>query len=336
MSLRWKTARIVVLFVAVVAAIGIILGALASTSDWKGNGSEHLPCTNGAHWVLAPAQGITSATLTVNGVQYPMQQSGQGSFSADSQGPLDENLVASVEYEGENEKAHLQLSHCLDKATPSPSVSPHPSKTPKPDESPSPSVSPTHTKTHEPSPSVSPTKTKTPKPEKSPSPSASPHKSPSPSPSVTKTPSPEHSPSPSASPSASPHGSPSASPSASPSVNPSSSPSASVSPSASSSPSQPVQPSPSASPSPTTGTATPTVTVTPTQPTATASPTPTGTTPVGKTPGLPPQQPKPPDTGTGIQNNSSDDPRVTYGTLLGAVLLLAGGAFAIRTWRRYS
>lgn len=123
---------------------GVMLAALVAvmaspawadgTIPWEGNGSDNLPCTDGGHWVLAPAHDIDSATLYVDGESYPMTQSGQGSWSADSVGAIDEGVDAYVTYTGEgDEKNHLQLSHCTDDdSTPSP--------TPTDTETPSPSV----------------------------------------------------------------------------------------------------------------------------------------------------------------------------------------------------
>lgn len=84
-----------------------------TTVDWTGHGSGLLPCTDGAHWVLAPAQGMTAATLTVNGVTYAMHHNGNGSWAADS-GPLTSSVVASATYQGDatSPPVSLQLSHC--------------------------------------------------------------------------------------------------------------------------------------------------------------------------------------------------------------------------------
>jgi hypothetical protein len=84
-----------------------------TTITWTGQGSENLPCEDGGHWVLT-GQGITSATLTVNGVTYTMVQSGGGSWSADSTGALGAGTTASATYEGtvENGNPQLVLSHC--------------------------------------------------------------------------------------------------------------------------------------------------------------------------------------------------------------------------------
>ncbi len=87
--------------------------ASASTSTtWTGQGSENLPCSDAAHWILSPAKGITSATLFVGGQSYSMIQSGSGSFSADSSGAVSANTSVSATYEGSNTTAFLKLSHC--------------------------------------------------------------------------------------------------------------------------------------------------------------------------------------------------------------------------------
>lgn len=89
--------------------------------EWTGQGSENLPCEFGGHWVLAPAFGIDTAVLTVNGSDYTMSQSGQGSWSADSSGPLDVGLSAYVTYTGPGDESnHLQLSHCIEGQNPTP------------------------------------------------------------------------------------------------------------------------------------------------------------------------------------------------------------------------
>lgn len=113
----FKATSLVVILVLTMMSVGTATAApAADTIGWNGQGAEHLPC-DGAHWVLAPAQGITGATLYVNGVAYPMSQSGNGSWSADSAGALDDSLSASVTYSGVftgNGSPHLQLSHCLE------------------------------------------------------------------------------------------------------------------------------------------------------------------------------------------------------------------------------
>ena len=81
---------------------------------WGGNGSDNLPCANGAHWVLAPAFNVDSATLVVDGVKYTMTQNGEGSWAADSEGAVTADSKVSVDFTGDgDERNHLQLSHCL-------------------------------------------------------------------------------------------------------------------------------------------------------------------------------------------------------------------------------
>jgi len=106
--------RLLVVFVAALATAAFFAtSALASTTiGWGGQGSENLPCSGNEHWVLAPAKDITSATLTLDGVNYAMTQSGQGSFSVDTNVGFDGSQSVSVTYEGDNDSAHLQLSHC--------------------------------------------------------------------------------------------------------------------------------------------------------------------------------------------------------------------------------
>jgi hypothetical protein len=106
--------RLLVVFVAALATAAFFsTSALASTTiGWGGQGSENLPCSGNEHWVLAPAKDITSATLTLDGVNYAMTQSGQGSFSVDTNVGFDGSQSVSVTYEGDNDSAHLQLSHC--------------------------------------------------------------------------------------------------------------------------------------------------------------------------------------------------------------------------------
>jgi hypothetical protein len=93
----------------------------ATILEWGGQGSDNLPCDNGGHWVLAPSEGVTSATLIIDGTEYPMSQSGEGSWSADSEGPVTEDSDVSVSFEGPGDpKNHLQLSHCLEGPPPPP------------------------------------------------------------------------------------------------------------------------------------------------------------------------------------------------------------------------
>jgi hypothetical protein len=104
----WTTCAVLVAALAFCAT-----PALASTTiGWGGTGGDNLPCSGNEHWVLAPAQGVTSATLTIDGVDYVMSQSGQGSFAVDTDVGFDGSQSVSVTYEGDNDQAHLQLSHC--------------------------------------------------------------------------------------------------------------------------------------------------------------------------------------------------------------------------------
>lgn len=108
--------KVLIGFVVVIVALAIYVSSAQAdgTVGWSGNGSNNLPCSGGAHWVLSPAAGITGATLIVNGQSYGMSQSGNGgSWSADS-GPLGSQVSASVSYTGPGDPSdHLQLSHCL-------------------------------------------------------------------------------------------------------------------------------------------------------------------------------------------------------------------------------
>ena len=92
--------------------------AAATTTTWTGNGSGNLPCSGNEHWVLSPAQGITSAVLTVRGVNYTMVQNGLGSFAVDTNVGVNAGDIGNVTatYEGANNTAFIKLSHC-DKAT---------------------------------------------------------------------------------------------------------------------------------------------------------------------------------------------------------------------------
>jgi hypothetical protein len=90
---------------------------------WTGNGSENLPCSDGGHWVLSPAQGITSATLTVDGTTYTMVKNGLfGSWAADSSGAITSSSTASATYAGNNTTAFLKLSSCVQGPPPPPPV----------------------------------------------------------------------------------------------------------------------------------------------------------------------------------------------------------------------
>ena len=117
-----KATRIGVGILMLMLPLAANIGSASATTSvtWTGNGSENLPCSDAAHWVLSPAKGITSATLYVDGVAYTMAQNGLGSFAADSTGAVDASTVAMASYEGVNTRAFLKLSHCEDGTTPPP------------------------------------------------------------------------------------------------------------------------------------------------------------------------------------------------------------------------
>jgi hypothetical protein len=98
----------------------------ATTITWTGQGSENLLCSGSEHWVLSPAQGITSAFLTVRGVNYPMVQSGQGSFAVDTNVGVNAGDIGNVTatYEGTNTTAFIKLSHCNKATTTTPPTTP--------------------------------------------------------------------------------------------------------------------------------------------------------------------------------------------------------------------
>ena len=50
------------------------------TLNWAGNGADKLPCPNGAHWILAPAQNVTGAVLHVGGQTITMDGSNGNNF----------------------------------------------------------------------------------------------------------------------------------------------------------------------------------------------------------------------------------------------------------------
>ena len=107
----------------------------STTVSWTGGqdqGSENLPCSDGGHWILSPAQGITSATLTFDGHSYVMEQSGDGSYSVDTTGSISVGDTATATYEGNNDTAFLKLSHCTSGGTPSPTDTGTPTDTESP------------------------------------------------------------------------------------------------------------------------------------------------------------------------------------------------------------
>jgi hypothetical protein len=100
------------------AAIAVTPAFADGSTTWDGQGlDEGETCATGAHWLLVPAQGIESATLTVDGAVYPMTQNGAGAFAADSVGSVDESTDASATWTGSRTSAFLTLSHCLGSST---------------------------------------------------------------------------------------------------------------------------------------------------------------------------------------------------------------------------
>jgi hypothetical protein len=109
--------RFFVIVAAALAALALYatpaLATGGTTIQWEGHGSDNLPCSGNEHWVLSPAQGITSATLYINGVAYSMSKNGNGgSYSADTNVGFNGSQSVSVTYYGDNDKAFLKLSHC--------------------------------------------------------------------------------------------------------------------------------------------------------------------------------------------------------------------------------
>src|SRR6185436_1531470 len=85
------------------------------TLNWAGNGADKLPCPNGAHWILAPAQNVTGAVLHVGGQTITMDGSNGNNFDAFSVGPVDLATAqnAFVTYTGSIEDStKLTVSSC--------------------------------------------------------------------------------------------------------------------------------------------------------------------------------------------------------------------------------
>lgn len=120
------------LFVLPLTALLLALAGPASATTvlpWTGQGSENLPCETGGHWVLT-GHGITSASMVVDGTEYVMAQSGNGSFSADSTGEITDSTVAAAAYEGSARNPQFVMSHCADGPTPPPPTTPPPTSPP--------------------------------------------------------------------------------------------------------------------------------------------------------------------------------------------------------------
>jgi hypothetical protein len=71
-----------------------------TTTAWDGiHGADKLPASGGVHWILADAQGVTNAVLTIDGTTYQMDHHG-GSWSAIVPGPMTGSEDISFTYEG--------------------------------------------------------------------------------------------------------------------------------------------------------------------------------------------------------------------------------------------
>ena len=112
----------ILVFVAVLATAAIAATpAFAGSTTWGGNGvSEGETCTEGAHWILSPGDGISSATLTVNGETVTMVKNGpadgNGSLSAVTSGAVDLSTDASATWDGPD-GAFLKVSDCFGSQT---------------------------------------------------------------------------------------------------------------------------------------------------------------------------------------------------------------------------
>jgi hypothetical protein len=112
---------LVVLAAAFATAAIAVTPAFAGSTTWDGNGvNQGETCTQGAHWILSPGNGIASATLTVDGTQYTMVKNGpsdgNGSLSAVSSGSVDLSTDASASWTGPD-GAFLKVSDCFGSST---------------------------------------------------------------------------------------------------------------------------------------------------------------------------------------------------------------------------
>jgi hypothetical protein len=115
--------RLCAVLVATLATTALAVApAFGGTTDfndatWDGQGLPLGGCPNGAHWLLSQAFGVTAATLTVDGVQYPMTPSGQDQLSADSTGPVTSATVATAQWvnvpDQDDSDAVLSVSGCV-------------------------------------------------------------------------------------------------------------------------------------------------------------------------------------------------------------------------------
>ena len=117
-----RSVRLVLVTLAGMLFVGLGSSALAQTGtvQWTGQGADSVgPCESGEdpiiHWVFTTGgnDSVTSAVLTVNGQDFPMSQSGQGSWSADVPGTDPATTTAHVTFTGSlgAGQANLVMSH---------------------------------------------------------------------------------------------------------------------------------------------------------------------------------------------------------------------------------
>jgi hypothetical protein len=127
---------------AIVAAVLMAAPAAQASTTIPWVPKAHYPCNYGVKWVLLPVDGITSATLTVEGTQYPMKIGMNYSYvtggmirswGAESVGRVDASTHASVTYEGPAKDASLDIGACeMVPPSPTPTPTPPPTTTPPP------------------------------------------------------------------------------------------------------------------------------------------------------------------------------------------------------------
>lgn len=153
MNNRMLENGIFIAFIMVVIVIATFSFYQPASADgtvwWDGNGQNWLPCDTSTHWNLIPGQGVTGATLYVNGIAWQMSQHGGGAWEAYAQAlPADPLPEVYAEYTGEgNDNLQVVLSHCvIDDSTPTPTMPP-PTDTPTATPSDTPTSTPTDTDT---------------------------------------------------------------------------------------------------------------------------------------------------------------------------------------------
>lgn len=119
--LKGKYMKKMLIFIAAMfGVIGILLITVSSALAWDGrvywDGQGYTePCQYGTHWVLSGnSLNITGASLTVGSWNGAMHQSGGGSWSADSEGYVNNNTSVYADYIGDLGEGFLKLSHCID------------------------------------------------------------------------------------------------------------------------------------------------------------------------------------------------------------------------------